>query len=70
MSYADEIKLWNQALRHYRGQDWDQAELHLFNLKRMAPENGLYQLFSQRVIDMREAPLDLSWDGATNFDSK
>lgn len=67
---GDELKLWGAFLKAFRAQDWDQAELHLFNLKRMAPENGLYQLFSQRVIDMREAPLDLSWDGATNFDSK
>ena len=34
----DELKLWSQALRAYRAQDWDQAELALLNLSRLAPQ--------------------------------
>ena len=30
----DEMKLWNQALKLYRAQDWDMAELQLINLKK------------------------------------
>ena len=38
----DELKLWHQALRLYRAQQWDQAELRLLNLQRMNPECALY----------------------------
>src|SRR4029078_6152720 len=29
----DELKIWNQCLKQYRAQDWDQAELSLLNLQ-------------------------------------
>ena len=38
----DEIKLWQQTLRAYRAQQWDQVEVSLLNLQRMNPECGLY----------------------------
>jgi adenylate cyclase len=37
----DENKLWNQALRAYRAQDWDQAELTLMNLSRKLAAQAL-----------------------------
>jgi adenylate cyclase len=33
----DELKLWTQALKAYRAQNWEQAELVLFNLQRLYP---------------------------------
>ena len=34
---AEELKLWAQALKAYRSQAWEQAELVLFNLQRLYP---------------------------------
>ncbi len=70
----DEIKLWNAFLKSYRGQDWEQCDLHLLNIERMnngkSAKKYLYQLYSERVASMRMLPFDPSWDGATNFETK
>lgn len=67
---SSELKAWAQFLKSYRGQDWDQAEVALLNLQRMQPDRLLYKLFAERVRVLRDAPLDLGWDGAYTFDSK
>jgi adenylate cyclase len=66
---VDEAKLWNQALRAYRSQDWDQAELTLMNLQRMAPKY-LYELYTERVARYRKDPPGRDWDGVTTFETK
>lgn len=65
----DEIKLWNQALRAYRSQDWDQAELTLMNLQRIKPRY-LYDLYVKRVEHLRKEPPGENWDGVTIFETK
>ncbi|HQW19610.1 MAG TPA: adenylate/guanylate cyclase domain-containing protein [Rhodocyclaceae bacterium] len=65
----DEIKLWNQALRYYRAQDWDQAEVALLNLSRMAP-CYLYDLYMQHITQYRKDPPGDGWDGVTNYLTK
>jgi adenylate cyclase len=65
----DEIKLWNQALRAYRAQDWDQAELTLMNLQRIKPRY-LYDLYVKRVEHLRKEPPGENWDGVTIFETK
>ena len=66
----DELKLWNQALRLYRAQDWDQAELQLYNLSRMSPDRYLYQLYTKRIALHRANPPGEAWDGVTTFETK
>ncbi len=66
----DEMKVWNQALRQYRAQDWDQAELALLNLKRLDPFCKLYDSYNERVAHYRKNPPGPGWDGVTNFDEK
>lgn len=66
----DELKLWQQALRLYRQQDWDQAELQLYNLSRMSPDRVLYQVYTQRIAHYRANPPGDDWDGVTTFESK
>ena len=66
----DEIKLWHQCLKNYRGQEWDQAEVALLNLSRMNPEHKLYKEFSERVGQMRSDPPSPGWDGVTTFKTK
>jgi len=66
----DEIKLWHKALRAYRAQQWDEAEMDLFNLQRMSPESKLYQLYFERVKQCRIDPPAPDWDGVTAFKTK
>ena len=66
----DELKIWHQALRAYRAQDWDQADLALFNLQRMDPETHLYQVYVERVAHYRHDPPGADWDGVWKFESK
>ncbi|RPJ44806.1 MAG: adenylate/guanylate cyclase domain-containing protein [Betaproteobacteria bacterium] len=69
-SRLDEIKLWNQALRYYRSQDWDKAELQLINLKKIAPRGKLYDVFLERIAEYRGNPPDSGWVGVHKFDTK
>ncbi len=66
----DEIKLWNQALRLYRAQDWDMAELQLINIKKAAADSGLYDEFLERIGHLRKNPPDADWDGVWKFETK
>ncbi|HKU70966.1 MAG TPA: hypothetical protein VJQ51_09015, partial [Burkholderiales bacterium] len=66
----DEIVLWNQALTYYRGQQWDQAELQLLNLKKTASDGGLYDEFLDRIAHWRKEPPGEGWDGAWKFETK
>jgi adenylate cyclase len=66
----EEIKLWNQALRHYRAQEWDQAEVALLNLSRIAPERGLYGKYMERVAHLRREPPEPGWKGVWKFETK
>jgi adenylate cyclase len=66
----DEIEIWNQALKLYRRQDWDMAELQLLNLRKHAPECGLYEAFLERIAHFRAAPPGPGWDGTWAFETK
>jgi adenylate cyclase len=66
----DELKLWNQALRAYRAQQWDQVEVGLLNLQRMNPDCGLYQRYVEKVAEKRRHPPPADWDGVAMFDEK
>jgi len=67
----EEIRLYAQFLRLYRGQDWDQAELQLLNLQKMLPNNKLYnETFVGRVAFLRLNPPGNEWDGAFTFTTK
>ena len=69
-SMHDEIRLWNQCLRHYRSQEWDQAEVALLNLQRMRPDCQLYQTYVERIEHYRREPPEPGWDGVTKFAAK
>lgn len=66
----DELKLWQHALRLYRAQQWDQAELQLYNLQQQVPQSRLYSLYAERVALLRNAPPDAAWDGVTIYQTK
>ncbi|MGE5639710.1 MAG: CHASE2 domain-containing protein [Clostridia bacterium] len=66
----EELKLWGQALRLYRAQQWDQAEVALLNLQRMNPACGLYAVYMEKIAEWRRDPPPANWDGVTKFDEK
>jgi adenylate cyclase len=66
----DELRLFNQAVKLYRSQDWDMAELQLLNLLKTAPESPLYRLYLGRIALYRTAAPGKHWDGAFTFEHK
>ena len=66
----EQLRLWNQTLRAYRGQQWDQADVNLINLQRMSPGHGLYALYAERIAEFRRTPPPAGWDGVTTFAEK
>ena len=66
----NEIKLWNQALKLYRNQDWDMAELQMLNLQKGSEDGELYGVFIERIAHFRANPPDGGWDGAWTFETK
>jgi adenylate cyclase len=66
----NEMQLWNQALKLYRAQDWDMAELQLINLKKATPDGALYEEFLERVVKLRAQPPGPGWDGVWKFETK
>jgi adenylate cyclase len=65
----EQLKLWTQALQAYRAQDWDRAEMLLFNLIRNQP-HYLYDLYAKRISHCRQEPPGAGWDGVTTFETK
>ena len=66
----DEMKLWNLALKLYRAQDWDMAEIQLINLRKTSPEGALYEEFIERIATLRTHPPGAGWDGVWKFETK
>lgn len=66
----EEIKLFQQALRFYRKQEWDKAELQLYNLLKIAPRQKLYEVYGERVAYYRNNPPGENWDGVFVFNTK
>lgn len=66
----DEVKLFQQALRMYRKQEWDRAELQLFSLLKIAPNTKLYEVYAERITYYRNNPPGENWDGVFVFKTK
>ena len=66
----DELRMWGKALRAYRAQQWDDVDVALINLQRLAPGRELYRLYAERVAAFRRTLPPAGWDGVTVFDEK
>lgn len=66
----DEMELFHRALKLYRNQDWDRAELQLLDLQKMSPDRKLYKTFIERIAFLRAHPPGMDWDGAFTFETK
>lgn len=65
-----ELANWEQALQHYRSQDWDKAEYLLAQLLQTTPDCMLYQIYLERIYQLRENSPGPEWSGVTRFDTK
>jgi adenylate cyclase len=66
----EESALWEEALRAYRGRQWDEAETALRGLQRIDPASDLYRGYAARLAGRRRDPPPPGWDGVTVFDEK
>ena len=66
----DEIKLYDQALKLYRQENWDMAELQFLNLQKMSPDKPLYKLYAERIARFRKEPPPSGWDGVYTHETK
>jgi adenylate cyclase len=58
------------AMKLYRQQMWDQAEVEFFNLTRSGRPHPIYELFLKRIAYLRQNPPGAGWDGAFTFTTK
>ncbi len=66
----EELRLYHQALRAYRNQEWDKAELQFISLQRMNPQIRLYQVFVDRIAQYRANPPAADWGGVYDWHTK
>ncbi len=65
----DELRLYQEGLRHYRAQEWDLAEMQFLNLQRQA-DRTLYGIYIERIQFFRNNPPGDDWDGVFTHTSK
>lgn len=65
-----DAKIFSQALKLYRAQNWDMAELQLLNLQKSSPDSKLYALYLERIKYFRANPPGDHWDGVFEFKAK
>ncbi|TXC67138.1 adenylate/guanylate cyclase domain-containing protein [Piscinibacter aquaticus] len=71
--FAEEVRLWNLALVHYRRQDAKQALTSLAALRDGFGSSalaGLYRQLGERIERWSLQPEPPEWDGTRTFDSK
>jgi len=59
-----------EALRLYRSQSWDLAEVEFLQLQKSEPERYVYTMYLERIGFFRKTPPGDDWDGVFNFDTK
>lgn len=65
----EDLRSWAALLKAYRAQDARSSERLLGSLRSEGVPQALRDLYAQRVVAMRERPLDPAWDGVTRVDS-
>ena len=69
-SSKDELGFYRDALKLYRSQNWDMAEIQFLNLQQQNPERALYALYIDRIGHFRREPPGDSWDGVFTHETK
>jgi adenylate cyclase len=61
---------YHRAYKQYVDQDWDAAVRMFENLKLRDPETKIYDVYLDRISDLREQDLEPDWDGTFRFTTK
>jgi adenylate cyclase len=69
-SVSEELRAYRKALKSFRAQSWDTAELDFFNLNRVYPDRYLYEVYLKRISFYRENPPGEDWDRVFTHTSK
>jgi adenylate cyclase len=64
------LKQWEQFLKLYRAQHWDQASKVLSSLREADPERKLYDMYEVRIAQFILEPPGHDWDGVFTHESK
>ena len=67
---TSELTNYKQALRGFRSQNWDKAEMDFLHLSRTNPERFLYQVYLKRISHFRKEPPGDDWDGVFTHTDK
>jgi len=66
----EDTKLFHNALRLYREQNWDAAEKVLQELRSVQPDSYLFALYLERIGVFRSEPPPADWDGVFTYMTK
>jgi adenylate cyclase len=66
----EDTKLFHNALRLYREQNWDAAEQVLQELVSVEPDCYLFKLYLERIAMFRQEPPPADWDGVFTYTTK
>jgi len=66
----DCLKLYREALKLFRNQNWDLAEIQFVNVQKLEPNRYLYQMYIERIGYYRQNPPAKDWDGVFNYETK
>ncbi|PTQ89035.1 CHASE2 domain-containing protein [Agitococcus lubricus] len=64
------VEQYNQALAHYYSREWDAAEKILRQLHKSDPERKLYNMYLERIAELRYEVLPDDWMGVFEHRSK
>lgn len=66
----DQIPQYHQAYDSYLKQKWDESEQQFKQLLHDSPEVKLYQIYLERITELRNTVLPQDWDGSYTHTSK
>ena len=66
----DDARLFENALRYYREQKWDEAEKILKELLLVEPDSFVFKLYLERLGIFRQEPPEDEWDGVFVYKTK
>jgi adenylate cyclase len=61
---------YDDALKLYRQQSWELAEVAFLNLKKNESERYVYDVYMQRIQYFKNNSPGSAWDGVFNFETK
>lgn len=69
-SRKERVGRFNEAVGYYFAQQWDAAEAVLRELLAQEPERKLYQMYVERIAQLRKADMTVAWSGVYEHVSK